>query len=69
MTTTRKYIKQNDLFIGLEYGIEWGMPQGSLRVIEQGTTDDYRISLETFDGVVHQFTGNAKQINQWLKKF
>ncbi|MBR6518022.1 MAG: hypothetical protein IKT40_14410 [Bacilli bacterium] len=70
MTTTRKYLKQYDLEIGLEYGIEWGVPNGALRVIEYMEFNQYRVSLETFvDGVAHQFTGTAKEINKWMAQF
>ena len=70
MTTTRKYLKQQDLEIGIDYGIEWGLPQGSLHVIEELGNGEYRVCLVTYyDGVAHNHCGNAKEINKWLKSF
>ena len=69
MTTTRKFLKQKDLEIGFEYGIEWGVPNGSLLVHEK-KDDKYCVTLETYyDGELHYFTGNAKEINNWMKEF
>lgn len=68
MTTTRKVFRNQDLKDGLEYGIEWGVPKGSLRVIEYKGSDRYLVTLETYeDGEIYQFIGNVKEINNWMK--
>lgn len=48
MTTQRRRFTNNDIEIGIEYGIEWSTPKGSCRILERNN-----------DNIVVEFLGFA----------
>ena len=68
MTTQRKRFTNNDIEIGIEYGIEWSTPKGSCRILERNNdnivVEFLGFAFEEYKGILEL---PLEALNQYLK--